>query len=77
MVLMLVLIVQHTKDGDDVENADADCCTDVATAFAGGSIMKWGGITGKTRLVPNEGHLSAVTYQDNILYLPISPQSGT
>ena len=35
----------------------ADCCTDGVTAFGGGSVMVWGGIsiTGKTRLVIIEG----------------------
>lgn len=47
----------------------ADCCIDRVTAFGGGSIMVWGGIsiTGKTRLVPIEGNLTAVRYRDEIL----------
>ena len=47
----------------------ADCCIDRVTAFGGGSVMVWGGIslTGKTRLVVVEGNLNAVSYRDNIL----------
>jgi len=49
--------------GDDVENAGE------------GSVMVWSGIsiTGKTRLVIIEGHLNAVTYQDDILQLVAIP----
>ena len=47
----------------------ADCCNDLVTAFGGGSIMAWGGISiaGKTRLVIIKGHLNAVKYRDEIL----------
>ncbi len=47
----------------------ADCCIDRVTAFGGGSVMVWGGIslTGKTRLVVVQGNLNAVSYRDNIL----------
>lgn len=47
----------------------ADCCTDRVTAFGGGSVMVWGGISvrGKTDLVIIEGNLTAVRYRDEIL----------
>ena len=47
----------------------ADCCTDRVTAFGGGSIMVWGGISvrGKTDLVIIGGNLNAVRYRDQIL----------
>lgn len=47
----------------------ADCCIDRVTAFGGGSIMVWGGISiiGKTRLVIVDGNLNAVRYRDEIL----------
>ncbi|CAH1256352.1 BCAN [Branchiostoma lanceolatum] len=47
----------------------ANCCTDKVTAFGGGSVMVWGGITsrGKTRLVIVPGTLNAERYRDTIL----------
>ena len=47
----------------------ADCCINRVTAFGGGSVMVWGGIsmTGKTRLVVIVGNLNAMNYRDDIL----------
>ncbi len=47
----------------------ADCCIDKVTAYGGGSVMIWAGIsmTGKTRLVVVNGNLNAINYRDDIL----------
>uniref|UniRef100_A0A3Q3KSR0 Tc1-like transposase DDE domain-containing protein n=1 Tax=Labrus bergylta TaxID=56723 RepID=A0A3Q3KSR0_9LABR len=52
----------------------AYCSTDRVTAFGGGSVMVWGGIslTGKTRLVFIRGNLNAERYRDEILLGPNS-----
>ncbi len=47
----------------------ADCCVNTVTAFGGGSILVWGGIslTSKTRLVIIEENVNAINYRDDIL----------
>lgn len=47
----------------------ADCCIDRVTAFGGGGVMVWGGIsmTGKTQLLIVDGNLNAQRYRDEIL----------
>ena len=47
----------------------ADCCIERVTAYCGGSVMVWGGISfaGKTRLVVINGTLNAQRYRDENL----------
>ena len=47
----------------------ADCCIERVTAYGGGSVMVWGGISfsEKTRLVVINGTLNAQRYPDEIL----------
>lgn len=47
----------------------ANCCIDRVTAYGGGSVMVWGGIStaGKTDLVIINGNLNGQRYRDEIL----------
>lgn len=47
----------------------ADCCIERTTAFHGGSVMVWGGISsgGRTELIILQGNLNAARYQQEIL----------
>ena len=53
----------------------ADCCIDRVTAFGGGSVMVWGGISaqGKTQLIIIDGNLNSERYRDNILRPVVIP----
>lgn len=56
--------------GSCAENVEhTDCCISRVTAFGGGSMMKWAGIslTWKTRLVITESNLNGERHQDEIL----------
>ena len=47
----------------------AGCCVDRVTAFGGGSVMMWGGISavGKTPLIVIDGNMTAQGYRDEVL----------
>lgn len=53
----------------------ADCCVDRVTAFGGGSVMVWGGISavGKTPLIVIDGNMTAQRYRDEVLQPVVLP----
>ena len=56
----------------------AECCIQPVTAFAGGSVMVWGGITltNKTPLIQINGNLNSIRYVAEILRPHVVPHAA-
>ena len=56
----------------------ADCCIQPVTAYGGGSVMVWGGISavGKTDLLVIDGRLNSRRYVNKVLMNQVIPYAG-
>ena len=56
----------------------SECCVQPVTAFGGGSVMVWGGITltNKTHLIQINGNLNSNLYVAEILRLHVVPHAA-